>query len=51
VESYGVVLTGLVWLRIDTGGELWGGADWIGMAQDRYRWRAVTNSIMNIWVP
>jgi hypothetical protein len=25
--------------------------DWIGLAQDRYRWRAVVNSVMNIWVP
>jgi hypothetical protein len=25
--------------------------DWIGLAQDRYRWRAVVNSIMNLRVP
>jgi hypothetical protein len=25
--------------------------DWIGLAQDRYRWRAVVNSVMNLWVP
>jgi hypothetical protein len=25
--------------------------DWIGLAQDRYRWRALVNSIMNIRVP
>jgi hypothetical protein len=25
--------------------------DWIGLAQDRYRWRALVNSIMNLWVP
>jgi hypothetical protein len=24
--------------------------DWIGLAQDRYRWRAL-NSVMNRWVP
>jgi hypothetical protein len=23
----------------------------IGLAQDRYRWRALVNSVMNIWVP
>jgi hypothetical protein len=25
--------------------------DWIGLAQDRYRWRAVVNSVMNLQVP
>jgi hypothetical protein len=25
--------------------------DWIGLSQDRYRWRALVNSVMNLWVP
>jgi hypothetical protein len=25
--------------------------DWIDLAQDRYRWRALVNSVMNLWVP
>jgi hypothetical protein len=25
--------------------------DWIGLAQDRYRWRALVNMVMNLWVP
>jgi hypothetical protein len=25
--------------------------DWIGLAQDRYRWTALVNSVMNLRVP
>jgi hypothetical protein len=25
--------------------------DWIGLAQDRYRWKALVNSVMNLRVP
>jgi hypothetical protein len=25
--------------------------DWIGLAQHRYRWRALVNSVMNLQVP
>jgi hypothetical protein len=25
--------------------------DWIGLAEDWYRWRAVVNSVMNLRVP
>jgi hypothetical protein len=25
--------------------------DWIGVAQDRYRWRALVNSVVNLRVP
>jgi hypothetical protein len=29
----------------------WRGMDWIDMAQDRDRWRAVVNAVMNLQVP
>jgi hypothetical protein len=29
----------------------WGGVDWIGMAQDRDKWRAFVNPVMKLRVP
>jgi hypothetical protein len=29
----------------------WGDVDWIGLAQNRDRWRALVNSILNLRVP
>jgi hypothetical protein len=29
----------------------WSGVDWIGLAQDRDKWRALVNVVMNIRVP
>jgi hypothetical protein len=29
----------------------WGDVDWIGLDQDRDRWRAVVNSVLNLQVP
>jgi hypothetical protein len=29
----------------------WGDEDWIGLAQDRNKWRALVNSVMNLLVP
>jgi hypothetical protein len=29
----------------------WGSVDWIGLAQDRDRWRALVNLVLNLRVP
>jgi hypothetical protein len=38
-------------IRIDLGEARWGDVDWIGLAQDRNRWRALVNSVLNFRVP
>jgi hypothetical protein len=38
-------------IRMDLGEVGWGGVDWIGLAQDRNRWRALVNSVFNLRVP
>jgi hypothetical protein len=37
----------LKWI-LETG---WDGMDWIDLAQDRYRWRALVNTVMNLQFP
>jgi hypothetical protein len=38
-------------IGMDLGEVGWGDVDWIGLAQDRNRWRALVNSVMNLRVP
>jgi hypothetical protein len=33
---------------VETG---WGGVHWIGLPQDRYKWRALVNAVMNLLRP
>jgi hypothetical protein len=38
-------------IRMDIGEVGWGDVDWIDLAKDRNRWRAVVNSVLNLWTP
>jgi transcription termination factor 2 len=38
-------------IRMDLGEVGWGDVDWIGLAQDRIRWRALVNSVLNLRIP
>jgi hypothetical protein len=38
-------------VRVDLGEIGLGGVDWIGLAQDRDKWRAVVNIVMNVQAP
>jgi hypothetical protein len=38
-------------IRMDLGKVGWGDVNWIGLAQDRNKWRALVNSVLNLRVP
>jgi hypothetical protein len=38
-------------IRMDLGEIGWSCVDWIGLAQDRDRWRAFVNAVMNLRLP
>jgi hypothetical protein len=38
-------------IRMDLGEVGWGDVDWIGLAQDRNRWKTLVNSVLNLRVP
>jgi hypothetical protein len=37
-------------IRMDLGEVGWGDVDWIGLAKDRNRWRALVNLVLNLQV-
>jgi hypothetical protein len=38
-------------IKMDLRKKGWDGVDWIYMAQDRDQWRALVNTVFNLWVP
>jgi hypothetical protein len=38
-------------IRMDLGEVGWGDVDWISLAKDRIRWRALVNLVLNLLVP
>jgi hypothetical protein len=38
-------------IRMDLVDVGWGDVDWIGLAQDRDRWRALVNAVLNLRAP
>jgi hypothetical protein len=38
-------------IKMDLGEVGWGDVDWIGLTNDRNRWRAVVNSVLHLRVP
>jgi hypothetical protein len=38
-------------IKMDLGEMQWGDVDWIGLAKDRNRWKALVNLVLNLRVP
>jgi hypothetical protein len=38
-------------IKMDLREVRWGGMDWIDLAQDRDRWRALVSAVVNVWFP
>jgi hypothetical protein len=38
-------------IKMDLREIVWDGADWMDMAQDRDKWRALVNTVLNLCVP
>jgi hypothetical protein len=46
-----LVVPGIDNIRMDLGEVGWSDVDLIGLAQDRNRWKALVNSVLNLRVP
>jgi hypothetical protein len=38
-------------IKLDLRETGWDGMDWIDMAQNRDQWRALVNTLLNLWIP
>ena len=46
-----IILLCNMWHKIDIQEGGWGSINWIDLAQDMDRWRAIVNALMNLRVP
>ena len=51
LSCFQVILLVVYIIRMNLQEEVFGSVDWIELAQDRDRWRALVNAVMNLWFP
>jgi hypothetical protein len=40
-----------MYVKMEFNGSGWGDVEWISLAQNRDKWLAAVNTVMNIWSP